>query len=449
MNSPTHPTSKRSTTPVADAPSHVVSARAEHSRTQTADALSILDAISERVVRYRIADLRITYCNDAWRALFDVELSAALGQPLDKFLSPNALVGLRRQLELLGPDTPVLTDTEARSALNDPDLWLEWVDRYLDGPDGPEVLTVGRDVTARRDAEIRLAKSEAEFRNLSDNSCDVVWRLVTQPVPRFDYVSPSVERITGYPPEYFLGEFSRLLDVVDEAGRRAVARSLDENETLDTFDMRVRRPDGSVVVCETRATRIGDVVQGSSRDVTEVRQLRERLTILASHDPLTGLPNRRRLAELLGAALSDRSTHRRFALAYVDLDDLKVVNDTHGHAAGDALICGVADRLTEMARPEDVVARIGGDEFVVVAWADEADDTPLKERIERALDRAIDIGHDIAVVPHASIGTADTIETDSSPSSLIAAADQAMYVVKRERRVAQPARLSATASPRR
>ncbi len=424
MHPPTQPTSERSTTPDTDAPF------------EAADAVAILDAISERVVKYRVCDLTITYCNDAWRALFGVELSAALGQPLHGFLSENALIGLRRQLELLGPDNPALTDSEARSALNDPELWLEWADRYLDGPDGPEVLSVGRDVTARRNAELRLAKSEAEFRNLSDNSCDVVWRLVTRPVPRFDYVSPSVERITGYTPEFFLGDFTRLLDVVDEAGRRAVERSLDENDALDTFDMRVRRPDGSVVICETRATRIDDVVQGTSRDVTEVRQLRERLTFLATHDPLTGLPNRRRLGELLGEALSDRSTERRFALAYIDLDDLKVVNDTHGHAAGDALICGVADRLTAMARPDDVIARIGGDEFVVVSSPDADDHTPLNERIGRALARPIDIGPDVAVIPHASIGIADTLGTEADPSSLIDAADQAMYVVKRERREA-------------
>jgi len=134
------------------------------------DAEAILDAVPERVVRYRIDDFAITYCNVAWCQSYGVEREQAIGRPLDTFLTVDGRDGLRTQLRILGPDQPVATDPNARSTSGHPDLWLEWVDRYMVGPDGPEVLSVGRDVTARRDAELRLAASEARFRNLADHS---------------------------------------------------------------------------------------------------------------------------------------------------------------------------------------------------------------------------------------------------------------------------------------
>ena len=82
----------------------------------------------------------------------------------------------------------------------------------------PEVLSVGRDVTERHIAELRLAESEARFRDLADKSSDVVWHFVAEPTPHFDYISPSVENILGYPPSYFLEDFNRMLEILDDAG---------------------------------------------------------------------------------------------------------------------------------------------------------------------------------------------------------------------------------------
>ena len=116
----------------------------------------MLDALPERVNRYRLSDLAILYCNEAWATQYNVEPAQALGRPLDEFLSDDELDGLHSQLALLSPDNPILVDTVARSVRDAPDQWLEWVDRYMIGADGPEVLSVGRDVTAspRRRAEV-------------------------------------------------------------------------------------------------------------------------------------------------------------------------------------------------------------------------------------------------------------------------------------------------------
>lgn len=392
------------------------------------DAAAILDALPERVVRYRIADLVITYSNASWRKLHRVD--RAFGRSLADFLSEDGFVGLRRQLALLGPDRPVLTDPVPRSTLNEPDLWLEWNDRYIVSPDGPEVLSVGRDVTARRAAEMELAATQARFRELADHSSDIVWRLELDPAPRFDYISPSVENITGYPPEFFLESFANMIGVVDEASQRAIAESLAGERELTSYDTSVRRPDGSVVICETRATPTAGGVQGISRDVTEVRRLREQLTALASEDPLTGLPNRRRLDELLTRALAEPTSS--LTIAYVDLDGLKQVNDRHGHGAGDVLLCGVAAALGTIG-DDHVVARIGGDEFIV-ATSGSTGPGALADRIEAALTVAVDISREVAIVPRASIGVVTSDEATRSPAALIEAADRAMYVVKRSRK---------------
>ena len=234
---------------------------------------------------------------------------------------------------------------------NAPGQWLEWVDRYLPSPEGGEILSVGRDVTARHLAEIQLADSEARFRDLADKSSDIVWHLWFEPQPHFDYVSPSVESILGYPPAFFLDDFSRLVDVVDEDGRSRIQRAISGEQPLQRFDFRLRHADGSWVVVETRSTTVTKGMQGVTRDVTELRRLQEATAALALRDPLTGLANRRLFDELLDAELA--RTERAgvpLAVAYIDLDGLKQVNDTHGHDAGDHVLCESARRLVEVVR---------------------------------------------------------------------------------------------------
>jgi diguanylate cyclase (GGDEF)-like protein/PAS domain S-box-containing protein len=398
------------------------------------DAAAMLDALPERVNRYRIADLAITYCNTAWARQYGVDPAGVIGLALDQFLSPDELEGLHSQLALLGPDTPVLCDQVARAAPNAPGLWLEWVDRYLIGPDGPEVLSVGRDVTERHVAEQKLAESEARFRELADQSSDIVWHIVNEPSPRFDYVSPSVESILGYPPSYFLDDFARALDVIDDEGRAAIGRAL-RDERVSRMDLHLRHADGSIVIAETQTTVVQDAVQGVTRDVTELRRLQDRLAALALRDPLTGLANRRLLDELLDAELArTQRSEVPLAVAYIDLDGLKQVNDTHGHDAGDAVLCETARRLVAIVRGADVVARLGGDEFVVVYEPNDPNSDRLVDRIDAALSEAIEIAKGTSVRCPASVGTADTRIVGWNAMKLLAAADDAMYQVKRARR---------------
>ncbi|MGY1771815.1 diguanylate cyclase domain-containing protein [Blastococcus sp. SYSU D00813] len=165
------------------------------------------------------------------------------------------------------------------------------------------------------------------------------------------------------------------------------------------------------------------------RDITEQRALEQRLRDAALHDPLTGLPNRALVLDRLGQALrTQRREHRPAVVVYCDLDGFKAINDSAGHAAGDAALLHTARALRSVVRPGDTVGRIGGDEFVVVCsgigTARDAED--LVARMGTAL-AAGDAG------VRASCGTALSRPTDTA-ESLLRRADEAMYAVKRSRR---------------
>jgi diguanylate cyclase (GGDEF)-like protein/PAS domain S-box-containing protein len=410
-----------------------------HTKDETVDEAKyyrgILDALPERVVRYRVADLTIFYCNAAWAAGHHRAPSDVLRRVLTDWLSDSERLGLRSQLARLSSETPFLADDRPRAAPNAPGQWVEWVDQYIPGPGGDEVLAVGRDVTGRHIAELNLAESEARFRDLADKSTDVVWRFVTAPEPHFDYVSPSVERILGYPASYFLDDFNNLFDVLDDEGRAVVERAFVGEALPNRVDFRYRHANGSIVIGETQITAIRGGLQGVGRDVTELRQLQENLAALALRDPLTGLANRRLLNELLQADLARTlRSGEHMAVAFLDLDGFKDVNDMYGHDAGDTVLCETARRLLSVVRYADVVARLGGDEFVVVFELDvPACDITIVERLENALAQPIAIGESMFVQCPASIGLADTRRFGHDAGALLAGADAAMYVVKKTR----------------
>ena len=109
-----------------------------------------LDALPELVVRYRIPDHTIVYCNASWAAWYQLDPDEVVGRKLDEFLSEDGMAGLVAQLARLGPNNLVVLDTVVRNAPNTPGRWVEWVDRYMPDSGGDEVLAVGRDVTARQ-----------------------------------------------------------------------------------------------------------------------------------------------------------------------------------------------------------------------------------------------------------------------------------------------------------
>jgi diguanylate cyclase (GGDEF)-like protein/PAS domain S-box-containing protein len=206
---------------------------------------------------------------------------------------------------------------------------------------------------------------------------------------------------------------------------------------------RWKRKDGTVL--EVQVAEIGETRDGSSqyvvRDVTEIKNREAALAHRAEHDWLTGLVNRARfesrLHEMLVPGVPGRlGTSRQIAVLFIDLDGFKPVNDRYGHAAGDAVLVAVADRLRDSTRGSDLVARLGGDEFAVLLEVRDHDEvTRVAQRIQGSFERPIVYdGQELRV--GASIGIADTHVDDESAAlsaaELLHAADLAMYAVKQK-----------------
>ncbi|MDI3355196.1 diguanylate cyclase [Pseudomonas sp. UYIF39] len=166
----------------------------------------------------------------------------------------------------------------------------------------------------------------------------------------------------------------------------------------------------------------------------ERKQLHARLQRMAQYDQLTQLPNRELLRDRLKDSLAlARADSGRMALLYVDLDRFKEVNDTHGHAVGDMLLQAVANRLKGCVRETDTVARMGGDEFVVLLHSIHAseDANNVAGKIRQVLAQPLRLdGHSVNILP--SIGVAHYPEHGTEEKQLLRHADEAMYAVKRE-----------------
>jgi diguanylate cyclase (GGDEF)-like protein/PAS domain S-box-containing protein len=194
------------------------------------------------------------------------------------------------------------------------------------------------------------------------------------------------------------------------------------------------RSDGSVIWAQLSVALVCDADERPLHfvshvdDVTERRELEQRLTLLADRDSLTGLLNRRRFEdEMLRQLARCRRHGERAVLAMIDLDGFKAVNDTHGHAAGDTVLRAIGPALAARVRATETAARLGGDEFAVILLdVDDEGAAAAAAGLSEAIERAA--GHDIT----ASVGLAP-LRPDDTIDAALARADRAMYVVKRAR----------------
>ena len=200
---------------------------------------------------------------------------------------------------------------------------------------------------------------------------------------------------------------------------------------VDSFriDQRYRRRDGEFIWARTRVSTTEDdgvmLAITHIEDVTEQRRAAEQLRYAARHDELTGLPNRSYLMHILEDRLATAELDAVVVL-FVDLDQFKVVNDSLGHEVGDELIQVVSERLRSVLREDDVLARFGGDEFIVVLTGEPVD---VAERLRRAVHPPVVVGeHELFVT--ASIGYSSNHEPGMSPNDLLRDADAAMYRAK-------------------
>jgi diguanylate cyclase (GGDEF)-like protein/PAS domain S-box-containing protein len=273
------------------------------------------------------------------------------------------------------------------------------------------------------------------------------------------YVSPQIEPMLGYTPTEWVedDDMDRWLDAIHPDDRERYESEIERSaSTGDDYEVeyRMRHKNTGEWVWVRDMCRLvqveGDAQpywHGAMIDVTEQKRLEEQIAFLAYHDSLTELPNRKRLEEELEQALARAGrTSASVAVAFLDLDRFKAVNDTYGHDCGDRLLQVVADRLRDATRATDLVARVGGDEFLVLVADIEPRSTAgphlvtpsrardvmaeLAERIGEALAAPVEVdGH--VVTTGAAIGISIFPDHAHDGRALLQQADLAMYSVKR------------------
>jgi diguanylate cyclase (GGDEF)-like protein/PAS domain S-box-containing protein len=317
------------------------------------------------------------------------------------------------------------------------EIWVHLHVAVVRDPAGKALHFVSQvqDITERLHQLDELEASRARFAAMVEHGSDLI--AVCDIEGKLRYASPAYRRILGLDPEQAIG--AELLDLVhpDDRERLVVvgADLLGQPKGSHTLDFRFAHADGSWRWVEATLTnRLEDPAVGgfvvNTRDVTQRIETAERLTFQATHDPLTGLPNRTLLEDrLVQARASARRHAETLALLYLDIDYFKDINDQHGHVFGDHVLVAAAQRLTASARAGDTVARLGGDEFVIVAGlADAQAADELARRICRAFDDPFTIdGH--LVQTSVSIGLAIDDGFDTGVG-LIEAADNALYQAK-------------------
>ncbi len=198
--------------------------------------------------------------------------------------------------------------------------------------------------------------------------------------------------------------------------------------TLDDAPFLFEVTDDRTRYFDNRAVKVGDGISFTWRDVTERVEHRERLARLALTDPLTGLANRQRLLDALDDTWSRvRDGSAAAAVIYCDLDGLKAINDRLGHEAGDIVLRAVGDRLRGAVRSADVVARFGGDEFVVLASGirDDEGALALAVKVADAVTRPLLVAGE-ELLPRISMGTCVCIP-ELTPNQTLRLADEALY----------------------
>jgi diguanylate cyclase (GGDEF)-like protein/PAS domain S-box-containing protein len=300
--------------------------------------------------------------------------------------------------------------------------------------------SVSRDVTERKQLEERLRRSEERFRTILENMQDSYYEVDL--AGNFTFINISASDRLGYSRDELLGKNYRFTTATDDLGNILAAF----NEVYTTgipnkcFINKSICRDGSIVIVESSIGLLrnehGEVTGFNSvgRDITERKALEQQLADMATHDFLTGLPNRLLLHDRLHVALAQAHRNKnKLAILTLDLDRFKAVNDSHGHHVGDELLKAIGQRLTGIIRSGDTIARMGGDEFLLLMPELHQSDSIasiISKIVEAFKGPFIIEGHRLNI--SASIGIAVYPDDGMDMDTLMRKSDSAMYDIKRQ-----------------
>ncbi len=306
----------------------------------------------------------------------------------------------------------------------------------------PVALSIARDISERRLAEEALRENEARLKEITSELGDGIY--VLDRAGRLTFMNKAAEQMLGWREAELLGRnahetfhFQKLDGTPVPMCDCPVYHSIHSGETYRVHEDYFTRRDGRlfpVSFVSTPLHRSGEIVGSVAafQDITALKAAQERIQYMAHYDMLTNLPNRTLLADRLERALAHaRRNGQGLALAFMDLDGFKQVNDSLGHDAGDILLKVIAQRLQACLRESDTVARMGGDEFVMLL-TDVMQPGEVEVVVRKVLDtvnQPISLNDQLTHVG-VSVGVALYPAHGEDPQSLMKHADQAMYLAK-------------------
>ncbi len=286
-----------------------------------------------------------------------------------------------------------------------------------------------------------LQESESLYRLLADNITDAILSLTMDGTIR--YASPAVRELAGLDPEDMVGRSALTFVYADDVARMQAVheKALASPDLVLTLDYRVVTASGALAWFETctKAVRNGagqvDGVVSTIRGIGERKLLETQLREAAETDPLTGLPNRRAFMLQLKASIDACAAGKAASLAMIDLDYFKRVNDEHGHGVGDVALMLLGDVCRDLVRANDVVARMGGEEFALILnGAEPLEAQMVCDRLRQKIALCeVPVGPGRTISLSASIGVA-SVQVGTSCDEILAIADAALYRAKAQGR---------------
>ncbi|HEY0588516.1 MAG TPA: EAL domain-containing protein [Pseudoduganella sp.] len=395
---------------------------------------AMLEAMQEGAVTVT-QDGSIVYCNPRFAAMVAVPLDQLLGQSIFPVLESASLRAVKTLLQRMLPSSIYLSLHPAGA-----EPLLAYVSANPVPASGlPHAMVMlVMDMTEQNRTQKALRIAEQKYRGIFENAVEGLFQFTVD--GHYMSANPALARIYGYgSPEELLIERNAEPDAchLNAERRQEFFEMLAQVGEVRDFETQVRCRDNCVIWVRKNARAIYDAkgkishYEGSVEDITMRKSYEAQLEYQANFDTLTGLANRRRLMERLRYALAaaERYGHQ-VAVAFVDLDRFKYVNDTLGHEVGDLLLVTVAQRLQACLREGDTVARQGGDEFVlVIDHSDEFVVTRVMRKLLDSIARPIQVaGHEITVT--CSIGFSLYPQDGADATTLLCHADAAMYRAK-------------------
>lgn len=304
-------------------------------------------------------------------------------------------------------------------------------------------ITVARDITSRKKMEEKLRENEEKYRFLTENSGDVIWHINRS--FRMDYISNADEAIRGFKREEVIGQ--PIWNIFKPEGIRLIREKVEHhreveqignNSHVTRFEVEQRCKDGSWIWTEITAAphydKHGHLIgyHGISRDISEKKRLLEKLHEQATIDELCQIPNRRHFMNLAEKELRRaKRYHHPLSIVAIDFDNLKHINDTYGHMAGDRALTVFSKIVRTLIRDVDFVGRLGGDEFLIMLPETEAHQAyHVVERIYQVLDASPIFFKGEHFKIAISSGIASLTEWTDTLENLLSRADAALYQAK-------------------